>query len=150
MNQKFRSRGEIIMIAFNKVDFSTILRNARGNRDNEQYAKESGVSRTYISMYLNMKRNSAPFPEILLKLANVAHNGVSYETLMQAAGYIADCNTQRLAELEAHFEDLKKFDDCITLPDGQQYQLQYDMMRGLMLSQEGEKQFKKAFKCKGR
>lgn len=73
---------------FDKKKFREVLRIARGKRDNQQYADESGVSRTYISNYMNLKRESPPSVEVLKMLASAAHNGVSFQDFMVAAGYI--------------------------------------------------------------
>lgn len=73
---------------FNKEEFRDLLIKARGKRTNEEYAKESGVSRPYISAYLNLKRTEAPSPEVIKRLAGAARNGVKYEDFMKAAGYL--------------------------------------------------------------
>ncbi len=73
---------------FQKDKFKKALLMARGNRTNESYSKDSGVSRTYISAYLNLKRNEPPTPEIIRRLAQASYNNVTYEELMIAAGFI--------------------------------------------------------------
>ena len=73
---------------FNKEYFAKILDSAKGNRTNQQYADDSGVSRSYISLLLNLKREDPPTPDILKKLACAAHNNVTYAQLMTAAGYV--------------------------------------------------------------
>lgn len=75
---------------FEKEKFKEALLGARGNRTNELYSKESGVSRTYISAYLNLRRDEPPTPEIIKRLANVACNNITYEDLMIAAGFLSD------------------------------------------------------------
>jgi len=73
---------------FDKVHFKNILETALGKRTKEEYSKDSGVSRGYISKCINMKISNPPSPEILKRLASKAHNNVTYEDLMRAAGYI--------------------------------------------------------------
>lgn len=73
---------------FDKEKFKATLEKALGDRNKTQYADESGVNRTYISKYLNCKLDSPPTPDILKRLSLCAHNGVTYEELMIAAGYI--------------------------------------------------------------
>lgn len=73
---------------FNQEKFRDLLLKARGNRTNEEYAQQSGVSRPYISAYLNLKRNEPPSPEVIRRLASVAYNDVTYDDLMEAAGHI--------------------------------------------------------------
>lgn len=73
---------------FNRELLAELLEKAKGNRYIEWYAKESGVSRPYISHLINMKLDKPPKPDIIKKLASAAHNNVSYEQLMSACGYI--------------------------------------------------------------
>ena len=73
---------------FNQKKFRDILEKARNNRTNEEYARQSGVSRPYISAYMNLRRDDPPSPEVIKRLAEAAHNGVTYDDLMEAAGYI--------------------------------------------------------------
>lgn len=91
---------------FDKKEFSKLLKKAIGNRTTTEYADESGVNRTYISKLLNKKLNNPPSPEILKRLAEVAHNGVTYEDFMIAAGYFTIKNLQ-LGKIEKIKEDNK-------------------------------------------
>lgn len=93
---------------FNKEDFSKLLIRARGDRNNKQYAEDSGVSRAYISGYINKSIDNAPTPEIIKKLANNSDDSnISYEDLMKAAGYLdADGNM-----LEEYKESLNRKDE---------------------------------------
>lgn len=77
---------------FNKNNFKEILIKALGDRTKTQYADESGVNRTYISKYLNEKLDNPPTPDILKRLSQYAHNGVTYEDFMIAAGHISELN----------------------------------------------------------
>ncbi|MDR7856342.1 helix-turn-helix transcriptional regulator [Tissierella sp.] len=76
------------MSQFNKEEFSELLQKAQGNRSLNQFGLKSGVDPGYISRFINLLRNSPPSPEILQKLADAAHNEVTYADLMQSAGYI--------------------------------------------------------------
>lgn len=73
---------------FDVDKFSEILDIAKGGRDKKTYAEDSGVSRATISNSINKKLKNPPSPEILKRLAAAAHNGVTYEDLMRAAGHI--------------------------------------------------------------
>ena len=73
---------------FDKKFFAKVLSLAKGDRTNQQFADDSGVSRPYISMLLNLKREDPPTPDILKKLAIAAHNNITYAQLMVAAGYV--------------------------------------------------------------
>lgn len=71
---------------FDKCGFKDLLIKARGNRNNKEYADNSGVSRAYISGYINEKIEQPPSPSILRRLADVAYNGVTYADFMHYAG----------------------------------------------------------------
>lgn len=73
---------------FNKKAFKELLMKALGDRTMTDYAKESGVNRTYISKYMNENLDNAPTPDIIKRLANTAYNDVTYEELMKAAGHL--------------------------------------------------------------
>ena len=73
---------------FDKLRFKKILEDALGGRKITEYADESGVNRTYLSKYLNLRLDSPPGPEIIKRLAEKAHNKVTYEDLMSAAGFL--------------------------------------------------------------
>ncbi|TCO69545.1 helix-turn-helix domain-containing protein [Marinisporobacter balticus] len=75
---------------FDKHKFSEMLLKAKGNRTNEDYYQDCGVSRAYISNYINAKRDKAPSAEIIKKLADASHSNITYEDLMIAAGHIED------------------------------------------------------------
>jgi transcriptional regulator with XRE-family HTH domain len=75
---------------FDKLRFKKILEDALGDRKTTEYAEESGVNRTYLSKYLNLRLDSPPGPEIIKRLAEKAHNNVTYEDLMNAAGFLSD------------------------------------------------------------
>ena len=53
---------------FDKAFFAKVLDLAKGDRTKQQFSDDSGVSRPYISMLLNLKREEPPTPDILKKL----------------------------------------------------------------------------------
>lgn len=73
---------------FNKDEFKNLLIKAQGKRTITEYADESGVNRTYLSKYINNKLENPPSPGIIKRLSSKAHNGVTYEELMIAAGHL--------------------------------------------------------------
>lgn len=75
---------------FDKLRFKKTLEDALGDRKTTEYAEESGVNRTYLSKYLNLRLDSPPGPEIIKRLAEKAHNNVTYEDLMSAAGFLSN------------------------------------------------------------
>ncbi|WP_051412184.1 helix-turn-helix domain-containing protein [Halonatronum saccharophilum] len=109
---------------FNASKFRSLIEQARGDRSNSEYARESNVSRTYISQAINESLEKPPSPEILKNLANVAQNNVTYEQLMDAAGYLAGINSNKKKpeddirqalsdepELLEFFDEMTKRDD---------------------------------------
>jgi len=73
---------------FDKERFARLLIRARGNRSINQYAMRSGVTSAHISRLSRGLLDTPPTPQTIRKLADCAHNGVTYEQLMEAAGYI--------------------------------------------------------------
>lgn len=91
---------------FDKEIFARLLEKARGERDNQTYADDSGVSRSYISTYINSKNDQPPSASVLKKLALAAHNNISFNDLMIAAGYI---NNEKQNDIIKVDEDLEKY-----------------------------------------
>jgi len=77
---------------FDKEKFSILLSKAAGNRSNGKLARESGVSRPYISALLNKKHDNPPSETIIRKIASVAFNNITYDELYNAC-YSADSKT---------------------------------------------------------
>lgn len=90
-----------------------LLHKALGDRSWNQYAMNAGVDSGHLSRIKNGNFNKPPKPEFLQKLALKAHNGVTYEELMEAAGYFA-FNTDSI--VNAHNEQLNKELDNNTDP----------------------------------
>lgn len=74
---------------FNKEEFAILLDRAKGDRSINQYANETGVSAAHISRFLRQMIASPPTPETISKFAAKAHNEVTYQDLMIAAGHLA-------------------------------------------------------------
>lgn len=74
---------------FEKEVFAAVLSKAIGspNRSLSQYARQCGISLSYISRCLNCKVTNSPSTIILQKLASRAANSVTCNELMIAAGY---------------------------------------------------------------
>ncbi|MBP2644444.1 MAG: hypothetical protein H6Q67_2331 [Firmicutes bacterium] len=86
------------MSAFDKAKFAELLKKAQGERSINQYWLESEVSATYISKLLRRLVQTPPGPQIIQKLAAKAHNGVTYQDFMIAAGHIQEASTQDVLE----------------------------------------------------
>lgn len=74
---------------FDKNKFAQIIKNIKDTYNSqEEFSKKSGIGRTYLSQYMNMKLDNPPKPTILKKLANASNDITSYDELMQVCGYI--------------------------------------------------------------
>jgi hypothetical protein len=81
---------EVITLAthFNQQLFADLLKQALGNRSINQYALHCGVSAAYVSRLLRQVTKNPPNPPIIAKMANKAHDDVTYIKLMEAAGHL--------------------------------------------------------------
>lgn len=91
---------------FDKDRFAELLGKAKGDRSINQYGQHCGVDPGYISRLLRGLRDQPPSAEVINKLASRAHNGVTVEELMAAAGYLSDptpINTDDLPDTVAPY-----------------------------------------------
>jgi len=77
----------VISLKFDKEKFANLIMQAKGNRSLNQYAAASGVTSAHISRLSRQLLDSPPSPQIIRKLAEAAHNDVTYDQLMAAAGH---------------------------------------------------------------
>lgn len=74
---------------FDKNKFAKIIRNIKESYESqEEFAKKSGIGRTYLSQYMNAKLDTPPKPKTLEKLADASHGITTYQELMVICGYI--------------------------------------------------------------
>ncbi len=73
---------------FDKKQFAKWLELAKGKRSINKYGNDSEVDPGYISRYLRGLIDQAPSANIIKKLALNAHNNISVEQLLAAAGYL--------------------------------------------------------------
>ncbi len=79
---------------FDKIKFAQIIKNIKECYDSqEEFAKKSGIGRTYLSQYMNIKLDKPPKPSILEKLANASKGITNYGELMYCCGYIGTPQT---------------------------------------------------------
>lgn len=78
------------MSGFNKEEFSNLLKLSQGKRSLNQFGLNSNVDPGYLSRFINLRKDTPPSPEVLQKIANVAHNNITYTDLMNAAGYLRE------------------------------------------------------------
>lgn len=73
---------------FFKDKFASIMTQIKETYSSqEEFAKYSGVGRTYISQYMNANLDTPPKPKILEKIANASKGITTYDELMQICGY---------------------------------------------------------------
>lgn len=73
---------------FDKIKFAKILKYITDTYESQRdFSKKSGINRTYLSQYANMKLEEPPKPKILEKLANTSNGITTYDELMQVCGY---------------------------------------------------------------
>lgn len=70
---------------FQKSLFREQLKTMIGNQTSQEFSDNTGISRTYISKYLNMRLDIPPKPQILKKMST---DTVTYEDLMVSCGYL--------------------------------------------------------------
>lgn len=76
---------------FNKNKFAQIIKSIKSTyTSQEEFSKVSGIGRTYLSQYMNMKLDKPPKPEILEKLAKASKGNITYKELMLICNYIDD------------------------------------------------------------
>lgn len=71
---------------FEKAAFAALLKKAKGNRTQAQFATEIQISKEHLSRMMNQKYDTAPSLETILRISQQTTE-VSYQELMQAAGY---------------------------------------------------------------
>lgn len=92
---------------FDKKKFANIIKQINDTYENQRkFSALSGINRTYLSQYMNMKLNEPPKPKILKKLALSSKNLVSYEELMITCGY-TDSNKINIAEIEDSLDKIE-------------------------------------------
>ncbi|TVX92247.1 S24 family peptidase [Paenibacillus agilis] len=100
------------MAGFDKVRFAELLKLAMGNRSLNKYAEASGVSNAHVSRLQRGLLEKAPEAETIKKLAEAAHNEVTYAMLMEAAGHFTEGSLQQrlvaLKQLQQEMLDADK------------------------------------------
>ena len=82
-------RKELTDYPFNKEAFREVIIRARGDRSQADFCEECGLSYAYMNRYANAKNEDAPTLSTIKKIA-VATKTVTYEELLNAAGYDAE------------------------------------------------------------
>lgn len=100
---------------FDKEKFANIINKIKNTYENQvEFSEKSGVGRTYLSQYMNMKIDKPPKPDILKKIADSSQGIVAYSELMKICGYIEeiqsyeDYASTRLKELKPELLSLEE------------------------------------------
>lgn len=80
---------------FNKAEYTRLLKQALGNQSQVEFARKSNLSAAYLSKALNGRLTKPPIPSTLKKIATHAANNITYERLMDAAGYDVDTHLKK-------------------------------------------------------
>lgn len=67
---------------------SSLIKQAQGDISLNNFARQCQISSSTLSRIINNKNSCPPAPSTLQKIAGVSHNGITYDELMAAAGYI--------------------------------------------------------------
>lgn len=113
---------------FDKNKFAQTIKSIKETYNSqEEFSEKSGIGRTYLSQYMNMKLEKPPTPRILEKLAKSSKGLVSYAELMHICGYIdknADPYIQNVNLRIGYLEDNEDFLKKIGLTDKQIWEFQ--------------------------
>lgn len=92
---------------FDKNKFAQVIKNIKElYNSQEEFAEKSGIGRTYLSQYMNMKLEEPPKPKILEKLANASNDTITYKYLMNICGY-TEKNIEN--QVSSIYKNLKEF-----------------------------------------
>ncbi len=72
---------------FNKELFAELLKRAKGEKKQAEFADSVPMSRTYLSSLINAQNERPLMPGMLEKIADASEGRVSYEELLSASGY---------------------------------------------------------------
>lgn len=120
---------------FNAELLSDLIKQAQGDISLNNFARQCKISSSTLSRIVNKLNSCAPSPSTLQKIAACAHNGVTYDELMKAAGYIASNeNIKARVETENHISSVGDEKEIVKIFDDlKRYLLNTD---GLMLSDD--------------
>ena len=82
-----------------KTELGNMIKLARGNRSLRQYAKDAGVS--YTTVHIIENGGYTPSPNMIQKLTSKQanpQNGITYEDIMNAAGYKTELDDAKVDE----------------------------------------------------
>ena len=83
---------------FQKCRFQAQLKALIGDSTTSEFADQTGMNRTYLSKYLNLRLDRPPSPDLLKSIAGTA---ASYEDLMISCGYLSEKHITAQTQLQA-------------------------------------------------
>lgn len=109
----------------------TLISQARGDRSLNQFALNCNVNTGDLSRITNGKFIKPPAPDFLKKISQHSQNDVTYESLMEAAGYlgndinsefgvpISDNNNHKLSSIDKkqYIEHMKNANEAFFMSD---------------------------------
>lgn len=94
---------------FDIAGFRELILKAKGDMTSVEFAKKSGVNRTYISKFINEKKSKPPSPDVIKRIAESSQERVDYLDLLKAAGYFEEKHYESgNLENNRFIEDLKE------------------------------------------
>lgn len=113
---------------FDKNSFAQIIKKIKETyTSQEDFSKKSGIGRTYLSQYMNMKLKDPPRPKILEKLAKASNNITTYKELMNICGY-SEKNIENI--VYDIYEQLKELSQSIYNKQNQDfYEVEFSVER---------------------
>lgn len=73
---------------FNKIQLAELLKKAKGRRSINEFGRQAGISGSYLSLLIRQMKENPPEASTLKKIADIAHNDVSYAELLDAVGLL--------------------------------------------------------------
>ena len=98
---------------FDKNKFATIIKNINELYENQtRFANASGVNRTNLSQYMNLKLDSPPSPKVIKGIATASKGITSYDELMEVCGYVSSNEIIEITNPQLNTND----DNFFTIP----------------------------------
>lgn len=124
---------------FDKDRFSDILKTINGTYGSQRnFAKKSGINRTYLSQYMNIKLDNPPKPDMLKKLATNSNGVTTYDELMEVCGYSKSSNNVNIRE-----ELYQEFEKEVMLHNF--YAEELDIIKNYLLSDSSDSNYSNYF-----
>ena len=85
---------------FDKKKFAYIIEKIKNEYETQEaFSEASGINRTYLSQYMNQKKDKPPTPRILKMLADASKGITTYDVLLFVCGYYEEKHQKLLNSL---------------------------------------------------